>query len=56
LRKVNPIWRQQAWCCVGHPIIKKPKTVVVTPATERYINRMGPSVSSDVATHNWEKK
>lgn len=32
---------QQAWCCIGHPIIEYPKTVAVTPATELGIHRLG---------------
>ena len=55
LRKVNPVWHQQAWCHVGHPIIKTSKTVAVTPAMEPYINRLSLSVTSNEAARNWKE-
>ena len=56
LRKVNPIRCQQAWCHVDHLITEKPKTVVITPAMELCINRLGLTVSSSVAAHNWKDR
>ena len=40
LRKLTPIWCQQAWCCVCRPMVKEPKVVVVTWVTEPFVNRL----------------
>lgn len=55
-RKVNPIQCQQAWCCIGHLLTEKYKLVMVTSAAESCINRLGPSVFSSVAAHNWKDR
>lgn len=29
----HPMWCQHAWCCVGHSVVRKPQTLVVTPVS-----------------------
>ncbi|KAK4811357.1 hypothetical protein QYF61_027586 [Mycteria americana] len=53
---MNPIRSQQTRCCVGHPVVKKTKSVAMTPATEPCINRLGVSVLSCVTAHHWKER
>lgn len=52
---MNPIWHQDVWCCVAHPIIERSKTVSST-SMEPCFKGMVSSVSSHVAAWNWKDK
>nr|XP_010301917.1 PREDICTED: ral GTPase-activating protein subunit alpha-1-like [Balearica regulorum gibbericeps] len=53
---MNPIRVHQAWCCVGHPVVKEPKVVVLTPPTEPCIYGLCPPVPPNIAALNWKER
>lgn len=54
LKRMNPIWCQQAWCWIGHCIFKNPQILAVMPAMKPCMNRLSPSISSSVVAFSWK--
>lgn len=47
------VCHQQTWCHVHQPVIKNPKTLLVTPGSEAGIGLLSPPVISFIIPCNW---